>query len=212
MSLPSFKPRKVPTQSRAKVTHGAILQAATQLLATAGIGGFNTNAIAERAGASIGTLYQYFPNKQALLLHLIHRQKQQMFINIANAMRRGRGESLDAAVQQLVRGRTQHLREGSPVPSLLSHQEACLPIHDLRVGYLAAGSQLFLAGLRHWGAPAQHFDAARVAKTVPAMIHGIMAAWQSHTPDDLDGAEQEAVQAVLGYLQWQTGARVSCGA
>ena len=208
MSLLSLKPRKAPTQARAKVTHGAILQAATQLLATVGLEGFNTNAIAERAGTSIGTLYQYFPNKQALLLELIHQQKKHMFINIAHAMRSVRGEPLEAAVQQLVRGRIKHLRENSRVALLLSQQEASLPIHDLRVGYLASGSHLFRAGLAHWGAAAQHLDATRVAKTVPAMIHGILAGWLSDTPGDLDGAEQETVQAVLGYLQRQGGARV----
>ncbi len=56
-----------PKQSRAKATVSAILQAAAQILAKDGWEGFNTNVVASRAGVSIGSLYEYFPNKQALV-------------------------------------------------------------------------------------------------------------------------------------------------
>jgi len=56
-----------PKQSRSKATASSIVEAATQILAQGGWPAFNTNAIAKRAGVSIGSLYEYFPNKQALL-------------------------------------------------------------------------------------------------------------------------------------------------
>ncbi|WP_333586344.1 TetR/AcrR family transcriptional regulator [Phenylobacterium sp.] len=66
--------RKPPLQDRAQVTVDTILEAAAQLLELRGEVGFNTNAVAERAGVSIGTLYRYFPDKQALMLALADRE------------------------------------------------------------------------------------------------------------------------------------------
>lgn len=67
--------RKAPRQRRAAHTVDAILEAAALVLEAAGLEGFNTNAVARRAGASIGTLYQYFPSKDALTLALLQREE-----------------------------------------------------------------------------------------------------------------------------------------
>ncbi|NVM74588.1 AcrR family transcriptional regulator [Duganella sp. SG902] len=67
--------RKVPRQSRSAHTVEAILEAAALVLEEGGLEGFNTNAVARRAGASIGTLYQYFPSKDALTLALLQREE-----------------------------------------------------------------------------------------------------------------------------------------
>ncbi|MFQ6549642.1 TetR/AcrR family transcriptional regulator [Aestuariibius sp. 2305UL40-4] len=56
-----------PKQGRSKATVAAIQEAAAQILAREGWDGFNTNIVAKRAGVSIGSLYEYFPNKQALV-------------------------------------------------------------------------------------------------------------------------------------------------
>lgn len=59
--------RKVPQQERSRMMVSIIVEAAAQVLERRGENGFNTNAIAERAGISIGSLYQYFPNKHAIV-------------------------------------------------------------------------------------------------------------------------------------------------
>lgn len=59
--------RRQPVQARAQRTLEAIVQAAAQILVKEGEAALTTNRIAERAGVSIGTLYQYFPDKQAVL-------------------------------------------------------------------------------------------------------------------------------------------------
>lgn len=59
--------RKMPQQERSRVMVSFIVEAAHQVLEKHGEAGFNTNAIAERAGISIGSLYQYFPNKHAIV-------------------------------------------------------------------------------------------------------------------------------------------------
>lgn len=201
MSTSSLEPRKIPQQSRAQVTMDVILEGATQVLATEHLAGFNTNAIAERAGTSIGTFYQYFPNKEALLLALIRRQKQQMFINISVAMEAASSTDLEGAVRLLIRGRIKHLRDNQPVASILSQQEMYLPINEIKAGYLVQGTELFASRLSHWGDTAQGIDVSRAATTVPAMVRSIFERWLSDKPESLDFAEQEAVCCVLGYLQ-----------
>lgn len=60
-------PRKQPVQERAAATVDAIVEAVERILERDGVDALTTNRIAEVAGVSIGTLYQYFPNKQALV-------------------------------------------------------------------------------------------------------------------------------------------------
>lgn len=66
--------RKSPRQKRAAVTFDAIVEAAAHILRDEGTTALTTNAVAERAGVSIGSLYQYFPNKQAIVRALIARE------------------------------------------------------------------------------------------------------------------------------------------
>jgi AcrR family transcriptional regulator len=63
-------PRKLPKQARSTRLVEHILQAAVRVLERDGAAGFNTVRVAERAGVSVGSLYQYFPNKQAILFRL----------------------------------------------------------------------------------------------------------------------------------------------
>jgi AcrR family transcriptional regulator len=63
----AFEPRKMAIQTRATVTVGAICEATIQVLLTRGANRLTTTCVAERAGVSVGTLYQYCPNKRSLL-------------------------------------------------------------------------------------------------------------------------------------------------
>lgn len=67
---PSISSRKQPKQARATELVAAILEAAVQVLASEGARRFTTTRVAEKAGVSVGSLYQYFPNKAALLFRL----------------------------------------------------------------------------------------------------------------------------------------------
>ena len=67
------KSRKKPRQSRSKVTVDALLQATTHILLKDGVEALTTNHVAEVAGVSIGSLYQYFPNKASLIAALIEQ-------------------------------------------------------------------------------------------------------------------------------------------
>src|SRR5579862_5736285 len=65
--ISAFEPRKTPIQARSAVTVEAISEATIQVLLSHGTERLTTTRIAERAGVSVGTLYQYYPNKQSLL-------------------------------------------------------------------------------------------------------------------------------------------------
>ncbi|MBJ6764520.1 TetR family transcriptional regulator [Myxococcaceae bacterium JPH2] len=67
---PQISSRKKPKQARSADLVATILEAAAQVLAKEGAQGFTTAQVAERAGVSIGSLYQYFPNKAAILYRL----------------------------------------------------------------------------------------------------------------------------------------------
>lgn len=69
----TLKPRKTPTQARSASTVDAILNATIQVLLAVGASRLTTTRVAERAGVSVGTMYQYFPHKQALLYAVLQQ-------------------------------------------------------------------------------------------------------------------------------------------
>lgn len=75
---PSATPRKQPKQERSQATVEAILLATTHILTENEYDRLTTNRVAERAGVSIGSLYQYFPNKQALIFALAEHHANEM--------------------------------------------------------------------------------------------------------------------------------------
>lgn len=74
MAKPLTYLRKVPTQMRASATFDSIVEAAAHILRDEGPRGLTTNKVAVRAGVSIGSLYQYFPNKKAIVRALLERE------------------------------------------------------------------------------------------------------------------------------------------
>ncbi len=78
-----MNPKVAPRQLRARASVDAVLEAAIQILERDGEAGFNTNAIAQRAGVSVGTLYRYFPDKGAILLALAQPEMQAFNVAVA---------------------------------------------------------------------------------------------------------------------------------
>jgi AcrR family transcriptional regulator len=96
--------RRRPKQARSRATWDAIVEAAAQILERRGTEGLNTNAVAERAGVSIGTLYQYFADKQALLVAAARRElarEAEAGAVIATNRRRALIEALIATLERL---------------------------------------------------------------------------------------------------------------
>ncbi|POF30484.1 TetR/AcrR family transcriptional regulator [Roseibium marinum] len=99
---PALKPRKRPRQERARVTVDAIFEAAIQVLLSDGLPRLTTTRVAERAGVSVGTMYQYFPNKQALIYALSERYLEALAEKIEHTCRAHRGAPLARMVEALV--------------------------------------------------------------------------------------------------------------
>lgn len=102
----AFTPRKRPTQERAQATVDAILEATTYILVRRGWRGLTTNAIAERAGVNIASLYQYFPNKEAIVAELRRRHGEQLQRCESSGERpKTLRQALRASVETLIRQR-----------------------------------------------------------------------------------------------------------
>jgi AcrR family transcriptional regulator len=200
MSAP-LSPRRIPSQARAQVTRNAILEAATHIIAQRGLTGFNTNAVAERAGVSIGSLYQYFPNKHALMVGVIHRQQAQQLNTLVAAVSGIKSTDLATVVRELVRAAMQHHRDDSLLASAIDHEEARLPIHSDLNDYLDRSGLLIAALLERFADQVRPIDPRHAARTLPALVRAVVDAWANLSPPQLDVAEDEAVHLVLGYLR-----------
>ncbi len=89
-----LKPRKTPIQARSNASVSAILQATVQVLLKEGVARITTKKVAARAGVSIGTLYQYFPNKNSLLYVLVRQQLESFESTFDKACTAVRGAEL----------------------------------------------------------------------------------------------------------------------
>ncbi len=96
-------PRKLPQQERSKVTVDAILTAAAHILTENGYDNASTNRIAERAGVSIGSLYQYFPNKEAIMTALRERHVNEMTEIVESALNKSANHPIEVALHELVK-------------------------------------------------------------------------------------------------------------
>jgi AcrR family transcriptional regulator len=82
-------PRRIPKQGRARATVDAIIEAAAHLLISRGYEAATTNHIAERAGVSIGSLYEYFPDKAAIVAEVARRRISMEVAAIETALAAG---------------------------------------------------------------------------------------------------------------------------
>lgn len=100
---PATKPRKSASQERSRATVEALLEATARILVKEGYDRASTNRIAQAAGVSIGSLYQYFPSKEALVAGVIERHMQEMMQRTRDALARVARERLEPATRELVR-------------------------------------------------------------------------------------------------------------
>jgi AcrR family transcriptional regulator len=100
--LHAFQPRKTPVQKRSTVTVEAIAEATIQVLLVVGLDRLTTSRVAERAGVSVGTLYQYYPNKRALLYAVLEVHSTKVAEAVENACRTYRGAAAKVLVAAVV--------------------------------------------------------------------------------------------------------------
>ena len=97
-----LKPRKQPVQARSETTVLAIHEASIQVLLSVGYRKLTTTRVAEQAGVSVGTLYQYFPNRQALIRAVLERYLMEMSASIQADCQALSGRSLNEIATGMV--------------------------------------------------------------------------------------------------------------
>jgi AcrR family transcriptional regulator len=95
--------RRIPARSNARATVAAIFEATARILQAEGAGKLSTNRIAERAGVSIGSVYAYFPNREAILLAMARRELDALRERVAAALAPAAGDGPDDPVRRAIR-------------------------------------------------------------------------------------------------------------
>jgi AcrR family transcriptional regulator len=172
----------------------SIIEAAAQVLETAGLEGFNTNAVARRAGVSIGSLYQYFPGKDALILALMRRERARFYEDAAAALGKRSGK---AALEYLI-GASVRQQLQRPVLARLLDVEESRP--GLRKEMAASDTfQSLLVTIIERAKPGQKRPEV-AAGDMLAMIRGIVDAAGERREKDIGYLERRVRAALFGYL------------
>lgn len=196
MKRARLKPRKLPAQARSAETVKAILEAAARILETKGFDGYTTNAVADRAGVSIGSLYQYFPNKDAITKALIQRETSTLLAEI---------KALDESdptqgILHLIRAAVAHQLRRPTLARLLDFEETRLPltkeVHHVRDVICAALKTLLISAYT-----SIHADITATAQDIVAIVKGMIDAAGERGEQDSQALQSRVARAVFGYLQ-----------
>ncbi|MBN8952274.1 MAG: TetR family transcriptional regulator [Rhizobium sp. 60-20] len=192
-------PRKAPKQARSLATVGAIVEAAARILEERGHEAFSTNAVAEKAGVSVGSLYQYFPRKDALIGALIFRETSRLVEEAERAAEQATAsEALSALILPCVE---QQLRRPA-LARLLDFEEARLPLDTATEQVKMRFFELTRVTLQRPDLPPQA-DIDVASRDVVAIIKGMVDAAGEHGDEDKAQLAQRVKRAVLGYLGTQ---------
>ncbi|GHC77723.1 TetR/AcrR family transcriptional regulator [Streptomyces flavofungini] len=197
----SLRARKQPRQARAELTRQRILTAAAHVFAEHGYAAGTTNRIAERARISIGSLYQYYPNKDTILLELVTRHLDAGVLSLKEHRDGDRPDSLEAIMRGYVRSVIDnHLDD----PKLLQVMMEQTPHAPELVERMARHEREQVAHTRellasHPEVRVTDIDVAAhlVVSAVGGIVHQLVAAPRSV---DVRRLEDELVAMVTRYL------------
>jgi len=99
---PLTNPRKEASQERSRATVDALVEATARILVREGFDKASTNRIAQEAGVSIGSLYQYYPSKEALVVALIDRHNREIMLVVRGTLAEVAAQPVEEAVRTLV--------------------------------------------------------------------------------------------------------------
>ena len=200
LSTPAVRPRKRPSQLRSRETVSAIVEATAHILSEVGYDGLTTNAVATRAGVSIGSLYQYFPSKDALVADLVDRHCERMNALFGAVFMRALTlpprDLARAVVEAILMSKLENpalsrvLREQLPrVGGLQRLEESLRQVTQMVATYLASHRELLRVS-----------DPERAAFYAVTMGESLTMAVTTQRPEDADTAIDEITDAVVRYL------------
>jgi len=194
----SLDARKTPAQKRSAATVAAILEAAARILETRGLDAYSTNAVANRAGVSIGSLYQYFPSKDAITRALISRGAEELLADIKAVEI---GAAPQATLERIIDVAVKHQLRRPALARLLDQEELRLPMGEdfLRAGREAM--QIFQRCLTATGMVARA-NLADTSRDLFAIIKGLVDSAGQRREVDQAALSSRVRRAVFGYLTY----------
>ncbi len=197
----SLQPRKRPRQQRSARTRDQILQAAVEVFAQHGYARGTTNRIAERADVSVGSLYQYYPNKDAILIELAGRHLDSGVAATADRLKAGAIASVRDALRNIVEAAIDNHRHDPEFLRVLMDQaprthELMAKVAERQQESVQAMKKL-LDGQSEVVVDDRDAAARLVVLTIEAVVHQAMAA-----PQDLDAntLQTELLSMLTRYL------------
>ncbi|WP_294227478.1 TetR/AcrR family transcriptional regulator [uncultured Shimia sp.] len=193
---PSANPRKKPRQARAQATVDAILQAAAHILVGQGFEGFNTNVVAERAGASVGSLYQYFPNKEAIISEMVRAKRARLLNGLQAAEAAHQESELPEALAALVAATIAHQKGWPQLSQALDRAAALVPLSVEGTALTAAILELLQRVLRRHDVADVEIAALDLLSLCRGMIDGALLRGETDTA----ALQARVMRAASGYL------------
>ncbi|MBU8896711.1 TetR/AcrR family transcriptional regulator [Corallococcus sp. M34] len=195
--------RRNPRQSRSQATCDAILTATARVLVKDGYDAASTNRIAKEAGVSIGSLYQYFPSKEGLVVAVMERHRTQSLAEFEAGLTQLASQPLPVALRALI---------GQVIASKVDNPRLHQVLHELlprlrEWGTVDTFEQRLIRMVRAFLLPRAHdIRPANLDMAVFIMVHTVDAlchAAVSQRPDYLedDTFAEELCALVLGYLR-----------
>jgi AcrR family transcriptional regulator len=202
MKNDGLSPRKTPRQRRSAVTVEVIVEAATRILASHGLAGFNTNRVAELAGVSVGSLYQYFPNKAALVAALIERAQNGLADALEVAVAAHLDKPLRDALAALVDIAVAY-QYGNPLyAAALDDQELRLPLGEMIDHPRARMLNTVASLLTHYQQVLPQTLPAAAAADCLNIAKTLIESAPERAACDLSTLKRRVLRALLGYLQY----------
>ena len=211
---PATKPRKHASQARSRATVDALIEATARILVKEGFDKASTNRIAEVAGVSVGSLYQYYPGKEALVVAVIERHNRELMQVVRGALAEVAAQPIEQAVRRLVAAAIDAHRVDPRLHRVLAEQ---LP----RTGRLEnvetfnrEAYALFKAYLESRRDELRIVDVGLAAFVCVTSIEALTHTAVLHRADMLGDEAvgtlvDEATRLVVGYLQVGAGRAVS---
>jgi AcrR family transcriptional regulator len=160
--------------------------------------------VAEQAGVSIGSLYQYFPNKEAIVAALIAHQASAFRAAVLDAIDRAHGISLAQAIRLITRAIVAQHAEHPALQRALEYEEHRLPVSDDQQALVADTHRHLRRFLRRYRGELAVRDLHDATTTVQTIMRALVDGTLERGQFDPHAVEERVTRAVLGYLCFRT--------
>jgi AcrR family transcriptional regulator len=202
--MPSKKivlsPRKLPRQERSAFMVTAILQAATRVLSDESLQGFNTNRVAEVAGISVGSLYQYFPNKSALIAALIDIEHERLCAELEQCLNKCKGQSLRFTIESFAKVAVDQQHENASFAAALDHEEQRLPVKKELKRFQERIAEILISAIQEHSKVLAPGIPAETAKDCLMIAKAMVESEEFATRAQRSRLEARVTRALMGYL------------